>query len=88
MRFISVLRDPGGWVFVAALFVAAGCDDSGPQDAADCLPSFGDHCDCDPKCMTQEEIDSLTAVCDLDCGDPDWSCDLEAGSCIVDEGSE
>jgi hypothetical protein len=73
------------WILVPLL----GC--GGPKTAADCLPTFGDKCDgCVPKCMTQQEIDHIGAVCDIACGgdtgnDEGWTCVVEDGSCAVGE---
>lgn len=68
-----------------ALFFAilAGCSDPAPQSAADCIPSTGDNCSCDPQCLTQAEIDQFDSFCDLGCYEPDWTCDLVDGACVV-----
>ncbi|MSQ03534.1 MAG: hypothetical protein EXR71_16860 [Myxococcales bacterium] len=91
-RAQAMSRGAGREAWRAYLAIALGacalmwaCDSGGDPSAEECVPTFGDHCDCDPKCMSQDELDAILrgGVCDLDCGDPDWSCDVEAGECTV-----
>lgn len=79
------------WALV--LFACGG--PAGPTKAADCIPTTGDNCDCEPKCMTQDELDEAQkdGVCELGCmfGDgtePDWTCTVVDGACAVVEPSD
>lgn len=51
----------------------------------DCEPTYGDHCSCEPQCLTAAQIEIVQAegVCDLGCPDIDWTCTVEDGSCTV-----
>lgn len=56
----------------------------------DCEPTWGDRCDCAPKCMTDAEEAALGDRCDIDCAAdsggyaPDWTCAVDDdGECVV-----
>ena len=79
------------------LLLLAGCELVGrvgplnpPNGPEDCIPTTGDNCDCEPKCMTQQELDRIGARCDLGCffGDtgasgPNWTCTVVNDECVV-----
>jgi hypothetical protein len=92
----DILRSEVGVRWWALVLVACG-GPAGPTSAADCIATTGDNCDCEPKCMTQEELDEAQkdGVCDLGCSfgdgsssEPDWTCTVVDGACTVVEPSD
>lgn len=67
------------------LLALVACDREITADQ--CLPTLGDHCSCEPKCMTQREIDKITDQCDLGCDTAaeaqDWGCTVVDNACAV-----
>ena len=70
---------------ILALFLACA-----PLTADECLPTLGDNCSCEPKCMTEKEIKRAqrNGICDLACPTDtagSWSCAVEEGEWVVVE---
>lgn len=67
------------WLVIFALTIG-GCVSS-----ASCEPTFGDHCGCEVQCLTGAEAARVERgeQCDMDCGEVDWTCDEDAGECVV-----
>lgn len=77
------------------IVLIAGCElleELGPLDPPegpeDCIATTGDNCDCEPKCMTQQELDRIDGRCDLGCflddtGAPRWECTVVDDTCVV-----
>ena len=70
-----------------ALLLLVGCALSAPPQPEDCLPTLGDHCSCEPQCLTQGQIDRIDVFCDLGCDEAaeslDWDCTVIADECAV-----
>lgn len=58
--------------------------------APECVPSYGDHCDCYPKCLTPAQVEALDTGCAMACGNEGtgepwawWTCRMDDGQCVV-----
>ena len=75
------------------VLLLAACGPAAPPEPGDCLPTYGDNCDCDPKCMTEAELQEARKdgpcdlVCDVDGNEPFWACTVVDGVCVVVEDS-
>jgi hypothetical protein len=86
-----VVRSALLWVGRAGLLATGslgGCE-PGPREVSDCLPTLGNHCSCEPQCLTERQIEQVTAggVCELACPQEaealDWACTIVEGECAV-----
>ncbi len=76
-------------VLALSACLTAKVEEPADTGAATCLPTYGDRCDCDPKCMTAAEIEAVNSglVCDLGCpGEVDWTCERDEKGCRVADG--
>lgn len=74
------------------ILCACAAETSKPETAKDssdeavtCIATFGDNCGCDDYCLTPDEMREMLYQdeCELECGTPNWTCELVDGQCQI-----